>query len=670
MKKNSSFLNRFFLLFNYRIVCLCFTVFLSYQNYAQNNDLALGTLFQDHMVIQRNKPIKIWGVGIPGTKVDVSIGDKRSTAKTDDNGNWITEISSLSEKGPYSITAHSENNKIVINDVLVGDVWVASGQSNMELPIIATNFKEIDSSWLKTGQIRMLKIRPEMDYEPQEESVNNGWKILNEKNVNEFSAIAYHFGKYLNIQTGVPIGLISANLGATAIETWMSNDALSKFPQFKLENKGSFMELEKDFNNGTNPWSKKIYYSGKGMEEKWYQRPIAYSYEWQTIEVAGNTWESAEDLKNFDGAVWFRKKFDLPMNFVGDSLNLQLLQIDDYDITWVNGKKIGETFGRHNHRNYKVAVSDLKAKDNLIVVRVFDSGGIGGFTTNAFWGNDLMWGKWEYRKGIEIKPSEFTAPKLPNASPFSSPGVLYNGTIAPLTKINIKGFIWYQGESNESRAQEYHTLFPALIRDWRTNFDQGNLPFLFVQLANYRQETKIPEDSQWAEIREAQSLALKEPLTGMAIAIDLGEADDIHPKNKEDVAIRLGRLALKIAYNRDIIAESPKLKTIELSDGKAILSFEQTGKALINKNKYGYIRGFQIAGSDRKFYFAKAKLEGEKIHVWSRDVEKPVAVRYAWSDNPGELDIYNSVDLPLSPFRTDNWKLSTEGNVFDNGPRF
>ena len=652
-----------------RILLLCLAFLLPFQSQAQA-EFSLAGLFHDHMVIQRDKPVKVWGKGVPGTKVEVRMGSKKAATTTADDGTWSLEIPAFSDKGPYTITARSDSERVLLQDVLVGDVWIASGQSNMEWPVSGTNFKENDSSWLTNGELRMLKVSPEMDYVPRVESEHYGWKKLNIENLKDFSAVAYHFGKYLNRETDVPIGLISANLGATSIETWMSTQALAEFPQFEIPPKTSFRELEKAFKNNTATWSKEIYYSGKGMQEKWYEESSGPSSGWQPIQVAGNTWENVAELKDFDGAVWFRKKFDLPKGFTGDSLPLQLLQIDDFDITWVNGKKTGETFGRHNHRNYKIAVSDLKPEGNLIAVRVFDAGGIGGFTTNAFWGNELLWGTWEYRKGIEIDSSEFKSPELPNVSPFSSPGVLYNGTIAPLTNLGIKGFIWYQGESNESRAQEYQQLFPALIKDWRHHFDQGNLPFLFVQLANYRQEVEQPAQSQWAELREAQSLALNEPNTGMAVAIDLGEADDIHPKNKEDVGNRLGKLALKIAYNKDVTAESPRFKKMEILGKKAVLSFENMAQGLENRNKYGYVSGFQIAGSDQQFYFAKAALVGNNIHVWSADVKEPVAVRYAWSDNPGILDIYNSADLPLAPFRTDNWKISTDGKVFEKGPRF
>ena len=636
----------------------------------EQGTLKLGKLFQDHMVLQRNKPIRIWGYAKNGEMVQVKMGENSNTTTAGANGRWEVTFPALTGPGPHDIQIGTDEDQLVLTDVLIGDVWIASGQSNMEWPVSGTNFQEKDSLWIEQAAIRLLKVHPTMDYQPQTEVTNNGWQKLNVESIKNFSAVAYHFAKRVHQETEVPIGIISANLGATAVETWMSNEALKNFPQFPAVPGASFKELEAAFMEESTEWSEALYYSGIGMENKWYEKNNEDVEEWKTLQAAGKTWEAIADLKDFDGPVWFRKKFDLPEDFKGDSLDIRLLQIDDHDITWVNGQKIGATFGKHNHRNYKVAASNLRPKNNLLVVRVFDVGGIGGFTTNAFWGNTMTLGDWEYRKGTSVAPKEFISPVLPNTTPFSSPGALYNGTIAPLTYLGITGVIWYQGESNEQRAHEYGSLFPALIDDWRQQFDQGTFPFLFVQLANYRQESKLPQESLWAELRESQTQALKLPKVGMAVAIDLGEAGDIHPKNKEDVGKRLAQLALTMVYGQKELAKSPSFRTFRIEDNRAWLSFDDVGAGLVNTNKYGYIRGFQIAGPDQKFYWAQAKLEGNEVVVWSPEVKTPVAVRYGWSDNPGPLDLYNAVGLPLTPFRTDNWKLQTQGQTFEEGPRF
>lgn len=638
----------------------------------ENNSLQLASFFQDHMVIQRNEPIKFWGEAEAGQKIEVQFGGRSSDVKTGKDGKWEVEFAALSEKGPYVLKVSDESETIELKDVLIGDVWIASGQSNMEWPVRDTPYKEADSVFIQNNEVRLLKIQPLMDYLPKNEITTSGWQSLSQENISNFSAVAYHFSKFINQEAGIPIGIISANLGATAIETWMSNEALAQFPQFKgeLNHSKNFNTLKSEFDKGKSKWSREIYYSGIGMKEKWFSENLKNPENWKSIEVAGNTWENNEDLKGFDGAVWFRKKFDLPENFSGDTFNLQLSQIDDFDITWVNGKKVGETFGKHNHRNYSISVSDLKEKGNTLVVRVFDAGGIGGFTTSAFWGNEILWGEWEYRKGQEIEDSSFVAPDLPNATPFSSPGVLYNGIIAPLTHLKIKGVIWYQGESNELRAYEYRSLFPTLIKDWRKQFSQGDFPFLFVQLANYREEPDNPGPSNWAELREAQTLGLKEPNTAMAVTIDIGEAGDIHPRNKKDVGHRLGMLAINMSYGGNYEAPGPRFSEMEAKDDGIYISFKNIENGLIVKNKYGYIKGFQIAGKDKKFHWAKAVKRRDRVFVYSDEVSDPIAVRYAWSDNPGELDLTNSIGLPLEPFRTDDWELSTRGNLFEEGPRF
>ena len=637
-------------------------------------NLRLPQIFQSNMVLQRNKPIKIWGWAEPHEKIAVSMGNNHIDAQSSEKGEWKAVLPQLGAGGPYKIVLTTSRDTIEIKNVLMGDVWICAGQSNMWWPVKQTPYTEKDTSWMKQSQIRLFTVQTDMDYMPEDDVKGSGWDSLTKENIGNFSAVGYQFGKYLQTHLNVPIGLISDNLGATSIETWMSNDALMEFPQYQkaigsqVKRGESFKELKDDFKKIKPKWFQN-YYKGKGVEEKWFL-PDTDTLDWKSITVAGNTWEKEPDLKNFDGAVWFRTSFDLPENYNDSTFNIQLLQIDDYDITWVNGEKIGETYGNHNHRNYIVPTSKLKKKDNVLVVRVFDTGGIGGFTTDKFWGNTILWGKWVYKKGEEIKPEKFDTPVFPNTSPFSSPGVLYNANIAPITPLPIKGVIWYQGESNVDRAFEYRSLFPALIKDWRQKFQQGNFPFYFVQLANYGPEQETPEEDKWAELREAQSLALEEPNTAMAVAIDIGEAGTIHPLNKVDVGHRLGRIALNKTYGREMVFQGPTFQDLLLEGNKAIITFSNADTGLKNTNKYGYIRGFEIAGTDKKFYWAKAYIKDNKVIVYSSKVNNPVAVRYAWSQNPGPLDLYNESNLPAVPFRTDDWELNTQGKVFREGPRF
>lgn len=642
--------------------------------HASTADVRLPGIFQSNMVLQRDVPIHFWGWASANEIVTAMLNGRKVEVKTGKTGKWSCTLPAMQAGGPFDVIVRG-NNEILLKNVLIGDLWICGGQSNMQWLIDQTGYQEMDSTFIAKAQIRLITINIEIDYKPKDDVSSSGWKTLTTQNINEFSAVAYHFGKTIYTDQKIPVGLISDNLGATAIETWMSNDALAKFPQFSevmqpiLKHNKSFSELNAAFEKTKTTWYNKYYFIGQGVDEQWFKPETSIS-DWKPIKASGNTWEEEADLKDFDGEVWFRTTFDLPENYAQDNFHIALSQIDDYDIAWVNGTKIGESFGKHNHRGYNAPLSLLKPKGNVLVIRVFDVGGIGGFTTSPFWGGKILSGDWLYKKGTAINAAKFPKPDVPNATPFSSPGVLFNGVIAPLTAFPIKGAIWYQGESNVERAYEYRELFPAMINDWRQKWNQADFPFVFVQLANHLEESSVPGQSIWAELREAQTMTLALRNTGMAAAIDIGEANDIHPKNKQEVGRRLGIAALKVAYDKDIVASGPAFKDMTVKDDYAIIDFNFAGNGLVTKDKYGYVRGFQIAGEDQKFYWARAKIAGSTVVVGSDKVMKPVAVRYAWDNNPGPLDLYNNEGLPALPFRTDTWKGVTAEKVFKEGPRF
>jgi sialate O-acetylesterase len=369
-------------------------------------------------------------------------------------------------------------------------------------------------------------------------------------------------------------------------------------------------------------------------------------------------WESA-GLDGLDGFVWFRKEFDLPEEIAAKGVVIYLGPIDDSDISWVNGVKVGEMQQKYNeNRIYKVSPDVLRPGRNVITVRVDDTGGGGG-----------IWGKPEQMKIVsgdyEIPLAgtwryRFSAPEIKyditsTVSPNSFPGLLFNGMIHPFLNYAVKGAIWYQGESNAGKAYQYRTLFPLLITDWRAHWNNPDMPFLFVQLANYMQPRSEPGESAWAELREAQLMTLKLINTGMAVIIDIGEADDIHPKNKQDVGKRLALAALKVAYGQDIVYSGPIFEKMTVSGNKVVLEFKNIGGGLKIIDRYGYVKGFAVAGADRKFYWAKAYLDQNRVVVSSDKVAVPVAVRYGWADNPDDANLYNAEGLPASPFRTDEW---------------
>ena len=639
---------------------------------ASYSKASLHKLFSNHMVLQRDMEVPVWGWATPGEFIRLSIGNRTLETRADESGKWKILLPPTPAGGPYTIQIEAENS-LELKDVLFGEVWLCGGQSNMQYTLDMLGYQEPDSARAHNSRLRIFNVAVDLDYLPKEDIKGGYWQPASPEAIGSFSGVAYFFGQYLQEHMGVPVGLISSNLGATTIETWMSVGALSAFPQFdtivhqmKTLNK-NFAQLEAELKTFRKTWDGEYYLKGPGIEQNW-QNPETDVSDWQDISIP-NFWEWA-GLEDHDGAVWFRKEFDLPPGFQSDTFNIALNQIDDYDIAWVNGHKVGESFGNRNWRNYFFPANILKPKGNVLVVRVFDIGGVGGMYTASFWGNPILNGQWKFKPGLKIDAASFPTPEVPNGSFFTHPALLYNGSIAPLMPYAFRGAIWYQGESNalDGRSEEYEALLPAMIRDWRARWGQGDFPFLIVQLANYMEEAKEPGPSTWAELRNAQMLALEEPNTAIATAIDIGDADDIHPKNKWDLGYRLSLAARKAAYGEDIVYSGPVYESMRVEGGKARISFSSAGSGLMTIDKYGYVRGFAIAGPDRQFRWAKAYLEGNNVVVYHPEVKDPAAVRYAWADNPGELGLCNKEGLPALPFRTDDWELSTAGKKYAYDP--
>ncbi len=629
-------------------------------------DVRISRVFGDNMVLQRDKPCAIWGWASKNENVSLQFNNQTYKGKPDADGKWKIMLPAQPAGGPFSITI-TGNNTITLNNVLFGDVWVCGGQSNMQFAVNSLAKKEEDSLRDNNSNIRLFTAGLASDYVPRDTLSSGEWKAASVETIQNFSAVAFFFGRYLQEKLNVPIGLISDNLGATAVETWMSPEAIHRFPQFNsyyseyLAPGKSMKELTSAFEKMKPEWEKNYYFKNDpGLEQQWF-KPETDTADWKEITVPGY-WEGNE-LSDFDGSVWMRRNFDLPANYQGNGFPINLGQVDDYAIAWVNGHKVGETYGNLNSSNYNAPDSILNPKNNVLVVRVFDAGGKGGMY-NMFWNMELA-GKWKYKQGLKIDASKFVKPKVPNANLFGSPSILYNGCIAPITQLAIKGFIWYQGESNAGRAEEYQQLFTAFIQDWRKQFKQADAPFLFVQLANFMGEASAPEQADWAELREAQNMALTLPNTGVAVAIDIGEAFDIHPKNKMDVGKRLGIAALKAAYNIDTVNLTPMYDHMQINGDSIIIYFKNTFDTLVTKDKYGYVHGFAIAGKDSVFHWAKAYIKNNTVVVYCNEVKNPGAVRYAWSNNPGMLNLYNKEGLPASPFRTDNWPGKTTGKTFE-----
>ncbi|WP_162817738.1 sialate O-acetylesterase [Niabella yanshanensis] len=625
-------------------------------------NVKLPALFQNHMVLQRDKPCTIWGTAANEEKITVTFNNAvfSTTAR---NGQWKIILPRQPAGGPYTIIIKG-NNLIKLSDVLFGDVWICGGQSNMQFSVKESK-PQPDTASFNNNLIRLFTVGIGADFVPQQDVKNGAWKIATVKEVNSFTAAGFFFGSYLQQHLKVPIGLISSNLGATAIEEWMSNDAIKAFPQFRpfynsyiLPGK-SMKEMTDDFEKIKHSWKKNFYLKDDpGLKEKWYL-PETDTENWKTMNQPSH-WED-NDLKDYDGSVWFRKTYDsLPRDFMGNT-SISLGQVDDYNTCWVNGVQIGEGFGNMNMYTYKIPDSILRPQKNVVVVRVFDAGGKGGMY-NMFW-NPFLAGSWKYKRGVKIDASIFQKPLVANSYIFGTPTILYNANIAPLTSFSVTGFIWYQGEANTGRAAEYKQLLPAMITDWRKQFNQGALPFLLVQLPNFGKEPPIPEDNDWAELREAQASALRLPKTAMAVTIDIGEADNLHPHNKLEVGNRLAMAAMDIAYRIDSNGTSACYKSMQVKGDSIIIELD---KNIECRDKYGYIRGFAMAGADNVFYWAKASVVGPRsIIVYNPLIKSPLNVRYLWSGEPGIIDLYSKGGLPVAPFRTDSLPLKTEYNFYE-----
>ncbi len=637
-------------------------------------DIKLPAIFGNNMVMQQKTKVPVWGEAASGGKVTIEIAGIKAEAVADEKGNWRTSINSPAAGGPYELKISGEKT-IAFKNIMFGEVWLASGQSNMEMPLAGwgkiKNYEQ-EIAAANYPEIRLFQAKHVMSNTPLKDIEADGWKECSPETVADFSATAYFFGRELYKQLHVPIGLIHSSWGGTVVEAWTSGKTLADFPEFTkavklLQNPSAEHEDKfKKHKEIIKPWQetmKKRMLKSPSIKQGW-QKADYDDNAWKTMNVPG-TWES-QGLK-FDGTVWFRKELELPESWRGKPVGLSLGAINDFDITWVNGKEIGSEALVYIPRNYTIPADLTKNGRLTIAVQILDIGNSGGiygskkqiFINNMSGDTISLAGKWRY-KTDPLHPKIDEMPLLPTVLEGPNrPTVLFNAMINPIVTYAIKGAIWYQGESNAGRAYQYRKLFPAMIRDWRSYWKQGDFYFLFVQLANFMEHKNKPVDDAWAELREAQLMALKEPNTGMAVTIDIGNAKDIHPKNKQEVGRRLALNALKLAYGKDIENSGPIYKSMKVEGNKIRISFDHVDGGLLIKGGKT-LKGFAIAGKNKKFKWAKAKIVGNDVLVWNSSISKPVAVRYAWQANP-VCNLYNKAGLPASPFRTDDWKGITEG---------
>lgn len=631
--------------------------------------LKLSPIFSDYMIVQRDAAVKIYGKGIHQNCVKVNFDGVDFQTKVEQDSSWQVTLPAFALNKNYTLSVYSGNDTIQLKDVVAGDVWLCSGQSNMEFQMANFPWCDEEIKNANDADLRFYSVPNSIDMIPAKDMEEGGrWKKAMGNDLKECSATAYFFAKNIRKEVNVPIGIICSDWSGTGLEPWMSIDAIKKFPQFGKEyqelaaNRKSRKQIEADFKELRKTWDKEHYLTGKGIDEKWYLPSTDFSG-WTPYKPSEGYWENANiGLDNFDGVVWFQTNFDLPDDYKEGNFHLFLSYIKDYNTTWVNGVKVGEVFGDKNWSDYYVPQNILKKKGNVLVVRVLNVEGNGGFSFHPLWGTPILNGQW-YCKKDELLKDDFVVPQIVNVNPFSHPTILYNSMINPLAEnVKIRGVIWYQGESNAGRGYEYRHLFPEMITDWRNKFGIPQMPFYLVQLANYDSIDTSGNNNDWSELRESQDLATKLPHVKMATAIDLGEEKDIHPKNKQDVGLRLAELALADSYGIINEKEYPRIKTVEFLKNKANVKLNSNFIIVDNQQ---LIKGFSIAGADEKFYSAKAEKKGDSIIVYSEEVQSPKAVRYAWSKNPGKLNLYGENGLPVLPYRSDNWKGITDERVYD-----
>ena len=467
------------------------TLLLSLAAMTAQADVKPAGIFSSDMVLQRNRNIVIWGWADKGERVSITFNKLTKKIKADVSGKWKLVFPPMQAGGPYDMKVQGKN-VLTFNNILIGDLWICSGQSNMGMSVKNSNDAEKEIAEANFPEIRLMNVPRNMPSEPVDDIKTASWKLCSPETIPGFSAVAYFFGREVYRELDIPIGLIHTSWGGSNVEAWTSMEYLTRVEKY---------------------------------------------------------------------------------------------------------------------RNYPEVLKETVGKQE---------------------------------QGADIHPNKIHTS-------------LFNGMINPLVNLPVKGVIWYQGESNGYEGMLYRALFPNMIQNWRDKWKQPDLPFLFVQLANYKEVPETPGNSNWAKLREAQLMTLSVPNTAMTVAIDVGDAKDIHPKDKQTVGYRLSRNALKLVYGKPVADSGPIYTSMKTNGNKIILNFKHVEGGLVAKDRYGYLKSFAIAGQDKKFYWAKAMIKGDQVVVYCDQVSHPMAVRYAWAENPGDANLYNTEGFPASPFRTDDW---------------
>lgn len=631
-----------------------------------NAQVKTARVFGDHMVLQRNQPVPVWGTAGKGEKVTVRFNGQSASAKTDTRGNWKVVFQPMKEGGPYTMEITGGKETLQYSDVMLGEVWLCSGQSNMEFVLQNALGYKAEQKVAREQNIRQFLVPHKMSLTPDKDLSDGQWYRADTNTVGNFTAVGYFFAKKISEQLHVTVGLIHSSWGGTQAECWISRQAMLTDPNLvagvkRMPNTWDGLKLQVD--SIIKAYAFQNTPSASFTLAQLASEPPSYFDKWQ--KGSAGAWEWQGHWASYRGAGFMQRTIKLDDSYAKKTSVLHLGATDADMLLYINGKSITPVVVNGNFQ-VNLPAGTWKGGDNSIVMELLSLQknpswfglGIDGDWTNTyttFGDTTIGLADFNWRLMPDLsKPYHF------DFSPNNTVNTLYNAMISPVVGYGIAGVLWYQGEANATKAYQYHTTLPLLINDWRNKWG-SQLPFFVVQLSSWGTMPNSNQGSEWAELREAQMMALKLPRTGMVVTTDIGDANNIHPKDKADVGYRLAYEALNSVYNMPNENRSPLFQSADFKDGYAMVNLSHTDSGLVAKDQYGYIKGFELAGADHKWYFAKAEIEGKQVKVWCSQVAQPVAVHYAWTNAPVDANLFNKEGYPVGPFRSDDWKGVTEG---------
>lgn len=650
-----------------QLLFLFFTMISTFNLMAQ---VRFARLFSDHAVLQRQKPIPVWGWANPNDVVIVTLAGQTLQATADSSGKWQLQFTALEAGGPYTLSATTASGKTERSDLLIGDVWLCSGQSNMEFSVAQSDNFAQEQKNADFPQIRHFRVEHEVSLSPEKDLLDGSWNVCDPTTVGGFTAVGFFFARQVFQETGVPIGLLHASWGGSQVEGWISKEAMLSSDD--LREYGQNLPLnwaDADLRLDRSIKKKLLGSADANPTTEDERRYLQGDYDFSGWLTADPMWQwDWKGIWAWRGNGFMGKIVDIPAEMTTQMTTLGLADHFSYTEIYINGKQVASGVFKGTRKilieanTWKPGPNKLMVKMNRIIEPEWYGLGLTGSENDLFVATDLQ--------KISLAGSDWKLmPSFAESHQFahSSNNVgtaIYNAMIAPLIPYGIRGALWYQGETNAGRSYQYRRTFPLMIEDWRARWKE-EFPFYFVQLSSYGPYQDSNEGSGWAELREAQTMTLSLPKTGMAVTVDIGNPKDVHPSNKQDVGKRLAANALKFVYQKEVLECGPMFESARFDRDRAVLNFRFVGGGLQVKDKFGYLKGFEIAGEDHVFYYAKARIDGDKVVVDHPKGMRPVAVRYAWSNSPIDANLFNVEGFPACPFRTDDWEGVTAKSRFE-----